>query len=265
MSIVAQAVGPSSVGALDAAGCRPRPDRRGSRSAVDGVNVPGKASPRARETVVSLTERLAACYTGAIHDAMRAMGFERFTLPSEIRPILPERRLAGRVWTVSGRVDPTADPHATLLAWTGLLSKAPRDHVIVCQANDSTVAHMGELSAETLQLRGVRGYVVDGGCRDVEFLLPMGFPVFCRYFTPRDIVGHWLAEGLGEPVTIGEVRIHTGDYLLGDRDGVVVIPAADAEAIVARTEETVATENEMRTAIIGGMDPQDAYRKWGKF
>lgn len=214
---------------------------------------------------MSLTERLAACYTGAIHDAMRAMGFSRFTLPPEIRPILPDKHLAGRVWTVSGRVDPDADPHATLMAWTELLSKAPRDRVVVCQANDSTVAHMGELSAETLQLRGVRGYVVDGGCRDVEFLLSMGFPVYCRYFTPRDIVGYWLAEGFGEPVTIGEVRIETGDWLLGDHDGAVVIPAAHAEGIVTATEETVATENEMRTAILGGMDPQKAYERWGKF
>ncbi len=55
--------------------------------------------------------------------------------------------------------------------------KAPKDHVIVCQPNDSTVAHMGELSAETLQMRGIRGLVFNGGCRDVDFLLRMRFRV----------------------------------------------------------------------------------------
>ena len=94
--------------------------------------------------------------------------------------------------TVSGKVDPTADPHETLLGWTGLLSKARAGTVLICQPNDSTVAHMGELSAETLKLKGVRGYVADGGCRDVDFILKLGFPVWCRYFTPRDIVGYWL-------------------------------------------------------------------------
>ncbi len=214
---------------------------------------------------MSLCDRLAKCYTGAIHDAMRAMGFSDFTLPQSLRPILPEQSLSGRVWTVSGRVDRTIDADTTLLEWTGLLSKAPKDHVIVCQPNDSTVAHMGELSAETLQMRGIRGYVVDGGCRDVDFLLRMGFQVFCRYFTPRDVVGYWLPEAFEQPIKIGDVEVHSGDYLLGDRDGVVVIPAAQAEAVIGRTEEMMATENKVRTAILDGMDPQEAYRTWGKF
>ena len=61
------------------------------------------------------------------------------------------------------------------------------------------IAHMGELSAETLQFRGVRGYIVDGGCRDTGFILNMGFPVFCRYLTPRDVVGIWVPDRFGEP------------------------------------------------------------------
>ncbi|HLW12858.1 MAG TPA: RraA family protein, partial [Casimicrobiaceae bacterium] len=63
----------------------------------------------------------------------------------------------------------------------------------------------------------------------------------------------------------GEVTIATGDYLLGDRDGVVVIPRERAAEAVARTEEVVATESEMRRALIGGMDPIEAYNRFGKF
>ncbi|HYZ62522.1 MAG TPA: hypothetical protein VE650_08710, partial [Acetobacteraceae bacterium] len=99
--------------------------------------------------MTDLTSRLSACYTGVVHDVMRAMGVRDFTLPPELRPILPERRMAGPAFTIDGRTDPDADPHETLLAWTGLLSKAKPGHVWVCQPNDRTVAHMGELSAET--------------------------------------------------------------------------------------------------------------------
>ena len=56
------------------------------------------------------------------------------------------------------------------MAWTGLLSKAPSGSVLVCQPNDDTLAHMGELSAETLKARGIRGYVVDGGNRTTDFV-----------------------------------------------------------------------------------------------
>jgi regulator of RNase E activity RraA len=149
--------------------------------------------------------------------------------------------------------------------WTGLLSKAPPGKVLVCQPNTHMVALMGELSAETLHHKKVRGYVVDGGCRDVEFILKIGFPVYCSFRTPADIVGRWVPDRFGEPVTIGAVTICSGDYILGDQDGVVVLPAAVAADAIARTEEVVRTENKVRTAILDGMDPQQAYLKYGKF
>ncbi len=213
----------------------------------------------------ALTERLAALYTGAVHDVLRAMGHPNCVLPSEIKALDPVKKLAGEVYTVSGHIDQSRDPHDTLVQWTGLLSKAPAGKVLVCQPNTHMVALMGELSAETLHYKNVRGYVVDGGCRDTEFILNIGFPVFCSFNTPADIVGRWVPDRFGEPITIGTVTIRSGDYLLGDRDGVVVLPADSAGEAISRTEEVVATENKVRTAILGGMDPQQAYLKYGKF
>jgi 4-hydroxy-4-methyl-2-oxoglutarate aldolase len=214
---------------------------------------------------MDLVGRLANTYTGIIHDVMRGMGLCDFTLPPEIRPVLADQTLAGVAATVSGKVDTSADPHETLLGWTGLLSKARPDTVMICQPNDSTVAHMGELSAETLKLKGVRGYVADGGCRDVNFILELGFPVWCRYFTPRDIVGYWLPDSYDQPIEIGAVTIHAGDLVLGDRDGMVILPQARAEEIVAGAEKAIGTENLVRKAILAGTDPQEAYLKYGKF
>ncbi len=124
---------------------------------------------------------------------------------------------------------------------------------------------MGELSAETLKLKGVRGYVADGGCRDVGFILELGFPVWCRYFTPRDIVGYWLPDQFDQPVRIGEATIRPGDLVLGDRDGMVILPEARAEEIVRAAEQAITTENLVRKAILEGVDPQEAYLRYGKF
>ena len=74
---------------------------------------------------------------------------------------------------------------------------------------------------------------MDGGCRDSAFIEELGFPVFCKYFTPGDIVGRWAATAFGEPVQIGEVTIHTGDYVLADRDGIVILPGKIAGEVVA--------------------------------
>lgn len=212
-----------------------------------------------------LTSRLERCYTGVLNDVMRAMGLRNFVLPPEIRPLFPDRPIAGPVQTVSGHVDETADAHSTLFAWTGLLSRARAGHVLVCQPQTHAVALMGELSAETLQLKGVRGYVVDGACRDLGFIRRLGFPVAFRHATPKDVVGFWLMDGVDVPIVIGDVRIAPGDWLLADEDGIVVVPQARAEEVAAAAEAAIGTENLIRKAILDGVDPQEAYLRHGKF
>jgi 4-hydroxy-4-methyl-2-oxoglutarate aldolase len=212
-----------------------------------------------------LTARLAACYTGAVHDVLRMMGHERVVLPHDIKPLDPSQKLAGPVWTVSGHLDRTKSRHETLLGWCTLLAKAPSGHVVVCQPHNREVALMGELSAQTLAARGVLGYVVDGGSRDTALVLEQGFPVWCSFLTPSDIVARWIPDAYGAPIDIGGVTISTGDYLLADRDGVVIVPKSIAEDVVRRTEEVVSTESDMRKALVGGMDPIEAYNTYGKF
>ena len=212
-----------------------------------------------------LTDRLARCYTGAVHDVLRMMGHDNIVLPPEIKAIAPGTRLAGPVWTVSGHIDRTKTRHETLLGWCTLLARAPSGHVLVCQPNNHEVALMGELSAQTLAARGVLGYAVDGGSRDTDLVLEQGFPVFCSFLTPSDIVERWIPDRFGEPITIGTVTLVTGDYLLADRDGIVIIPQALAADVVAKTEAVVATESDMRRALVGGMDPVEAYNRYGKF
>ncbi len=215
--------------------------------------------------VDALAERLERCYSGAVYDVLRARGYPNQVLPSELRPLETGYTLAGRVYTVSGYVDQTLSAHDTLLSWTSLLSRAPEGSVVICQPNTHKLALMGELSAETLHVRGVKGYIVDGACRDSAFISKLGFKVFCSHFTPVDVVGRWLADRYGEPITIGEVTIASGDYAIADRDGVVIIPAALADEVVAETEAVLQTESLIRKAILAGTDPQEAYLEYGKF
>jgi len=212
-----------------------------------------------------LADRLSQCYTGAVHDVMRARGLSQFVLPPQITPLESNMRTAGQAFTIRGRMDRDVSAHDSLVQWTKMLSVARPGSVVVCQPNDSTIAHMGELSAETFMLRGVRGYVVDGGCRDTSMIARLGFPVWRRYDTPSDVVGQWVPDGMDEPITIGNVTIHAGDYVLGDRDGVVILPKADTAEIIDEAERVMHTENQVRKAILDGVDPHEAYLKYGKF
>ena len=213
----------------------------------------------------SIGERLLACYASAVHDVLRGLGYGNCVLPPYIRALDPTRRLAGEIYTISGHIDQTLSRHETLLRWSRVLSRVPGGKVLVCQPNTKAVALMGELSAQALTVKGTKGYVVDGHCRDTDFILDMDFPVFCEYNTPADIVERWTYDALGEPITIGTVTIRSGDYLIADRDGVVIVPAEVAEEAVTQTEAVISTESDMRDAIIQGMDPEEAYLEFGKF
>ena len=153
---------------------------------------PASSPGKATDKTAQLTARLQACYTGAVHDVLRGMGHERIVLPPEIKAIAPGTRVAGPVWTVSGHIDRSLSRHDTLLGWCTLLSKTPSGHVVICQPQNHEVALMGELSAQTLKARGVLGYIVDGGSRDTDLVLEEGFPVFCSFLTPSDIVQRWI-------------------------------------------------------------------------
>jgi regulator of RNase E activity RraA len=200
-----------------------------------------------------------------VFDVLRERGIADTVLPKDIRPLDPTRIMAGPVFNMSGSPKSGVSDHDTLRAWTGFLSRAPKGHVVVCAGHDDERALMGELSAETLQYRGVKGFLSDGGCRDCGFILRIGFPVFSRFLTPRDVVGTWTPDHYDKPVDIGGVRVSPGDYIIADIDGAVIIPGAIAEAVVAEVESVMQTEGSVRTAILEGVDPKDAYLRHGRF
>ena len=213
----------------------------------------------------ALTARLARCYTGVVYDMLRGRGHTQCILPPQIVPLDLAMIAAGPVFTVRGQPDASVSAHESLMRWTELLSRAPMGHVVMVQGHDDQRALMGELSAETLQFRGVRGYIVDGGCRDTAFIRKIGFPVFCDKATPRDIVGAWVPVAYDEPISFGQVMVRPGDWVLADCDGVVVIPGAMAEETIDAATAAMATEDKVRAAILSGVDPQQAYLDHGKF
>jgi regulator of RNase E activity RraA len=214
---------------------------------------------------MSLADRLHACHSSVVHDVMKDLGLPLRVLPRTIVGLEPTMRAAGPVFTIRGRPDPTIDKHTSLYEWAGLLSRAPAGHVVVCQPQDDTRALFGGLSAEALKRKGVRGYIVDGGCRDIQAVVDEGFPVFARYATPIDIVCAWRAEAFEQPVAIGGQQVLPDDYVLADRDGVILIGAGEVEAVVAAAEHKMVTEGDMVRAIRAGEDPQAAYLRYRVF
>jgi len=215
----------------------------------------------------NLPRRFARVYTAAITDVMDGMGLLRQTLPHAIQPLTPDMRLAGYAFTARGRAHrgKPREHDAILRRFLSMLGAVPADSVLVLAANDHEAAHFGELSAEWFRARRVRGAVIDGSTRDAAYIARVRFPTFVRYRTPQDSVPRWRVSDWGQPLTIGGVRVSLGDIVVGDLDGVVVVPRRAAAEVLKRCEALVGTENRVRTAVKRGMAPLAAYEKFGAF
>ncbi len=212
-----------------------------------------------------MRERFASIYTAALADILDARGLHAQTLPPSIRPLERGMRLAGEAYTVAGAPAETEDYEVALRKVLAMLGEVPAGHVAVYACEHGLTAHLGELSVTSLKARGVAGCVLDGGCRDVRFILEEGFPVFCAHVTPEDSTWSWELEATQVPITIGRVKVEPGDWVVGDDDGVVIVPRTIAESVLVEAERKAATENEIRAAVREGMTPLDAYERYGTF
>ena len=212
-----------------------------------------------------LARRFGAVYTGAITDVLDDHGRLDQTLPPELTPLKPGMRLTGPAWPIEGRPRARIDYDTSIRKILEMLGAVPAHHVAVYQTNDRFAAHLGELSVTSLQARGCAGALIDGGCRDIAYILERDFPVFSRYTTPQDCVPRWELTGYEIPVTIGGVRVSPGDYVVADRDGIVVVPVDIRDQVLVEAETLVTTESEVRAAVMDGALPLEAYERFGAF
>lgn len=218
-----------------------------------------------RIAVPDLCARYSRIYTAAITDVLDKRGYYNQTLPHDIVPLTTDTRLAGIAFPVSGKQSRNLETEGPIRAFLKMLGAVPRESVLVIQANDDVAAHFGELSAVAMKTRGVRGVVVDGATRDAAYIMRERFPLFCRYRTPQDSLPRWRAVHWGRPVTIGDVRVSPGDVIVGDFDGVAVVPKKLALEVLLECEALLDTENQVRDAVRKGMAPLKAYEKFGVF
>lgn len=212
-----------------------------------------------------MRERFSRVYAAVIADILDERGLREQTLPPEIRPLATGMRIAGQAYTVEGAPSTHGDWDGAIRKTLAMLGEVPAGCVAVYQCNHGRSAHFGELSATSLASRGVAGCVIDGGCRDTPFIRGEGFPVFARHVTPEDSTWRWQVTTTQTPITIGSVRIEPGDWMVGDDDGVVVVPHAIADEVLVAAEQKAGAENRIRDAVRAGMTPLEAYERFGTF
>jgi regulator of RNase E activity RraA len=191
----------------------------------------------------SLLERFSAFETPSISDKLNRL----YTMCEAIRPLTPDApRILGFACTVK------VYPGDNLMVHKSLDVAAPGDVVVVDASSATTFATLGDMVAQKARHRGIQGFVVDGLVRDLPGILALGdFPVFARGVSP---IGP-LHRGPGEinyPVSVGGIVVHPGDVVIGDVNGVVVVPSECALEVLESLEDQADADANYAAAVARG-------------
>lgn len=194
-----------------------------------------------------LIERLSRLPAAAVSDIQRNLQ-PTYAMDAAIHSLVPGVHMAGPAFTALGRAGSIITVHKALL-------EAPSGSVIVMGGGETfqqpNGALFGKMMATQAKLRGIVGLVADGNVRDIADLRELRFPVFARGATPH--VGMNRVVGQTQvPVPCGGIIVNPGDYVVGDDDGVVVIPAALVEQVITGAEERVQKEFEQLARMNAG-------------
>jgi len=131
------------------------------------------------------------------------------------------------------------------------IERAKRGDVIVVDAGGGPIAVWGELASWSCTVKGVAGVVIDGAIRDLDSILELGFPAFSRHVSPHagEPKGY---GGIGHEIVCGGVSVRTGDWIVGDESGVVVVPSEKAVEVANRALDVLERENRIREEIKRG-------------
>lgn len=204
-----------------------------------------------------LRSRLVAAGVTAISDALDRLSIEGQAVG--IVPVTRGMRFAGPAYTI--RMVPVGLSGGVVGDYIDDVSPGS---VIVIDNNgilDQTV--WGDILTYVASAKGIAGTVIDGVCRDSDRCVELNYPVFSRAVTMRTGKDRTTADAYNVPVQIAGVRVEAGDWLVGDSDGVVSIPASRVADVLAIAEEIEATENRIRSAVAGGMRLEEARKVSG--
>jgi regulator of RNase E activity RraA len=202
-------------------------------------------------------ERAAKLDTTSISDALDRLGIAGQCL--NIKPLDHRFRLTGRAFTIL--YGPAGSPPGTVGDYIDDVS--PGSGVVLDNGARENATVWGDILTWVAHKRGVAGTVIDGACRDTHLSRELGYPVYSRSYSMRTGKDRVQVEAVNGPVNIGDARVNPGDILRGDADGVLVIPGAHEDAVLAAAEEIDAVEQRIRKAVSEGRTLAEARKSLG--
>ena len=202
-------------------------------------------------------------YSAVVADVLDKMGYRKQILSAHVRALTPTNQVCGRVFTAQAESVDTLTDEPYKLEMAAIDTMQTGDVLVVDGQHNMDAAFWGELLSTACQAKGVRGIVMTTCSRDMWALNKMDFPVFGIGVTPSDSYGRIDVTSIAEPIEIDGVKTKNGDYILGDIDGVVIIPEEVVEEAILKSEEKVSGENTVREELRAGVPVAEVFKKHG--
>ena len=222
------------------------------------------AAPQADDKS-KIIEEFRKVSTGNLADAVDEATGQRGFMYHDMKPIFKTKIVGPAATAILRPVlknDKTEYPNYALQ----ILDEAAPGSVLVYVLEDGLeTSGIGNLMATTAKVRGLSGAVIDGGARDIEEIEAIGFPVFSRSVTPATVVGRYVSVAKQVPVKCAGVLVRPGDYIVGDRDGVVVVPVEKTSRVVELIRDYDARESKMIPIIKDQKSMLKALAKYNRY
>jgi 4-hydroxy-4-methyl-2-oxoglutarate aldolase len=219
-----------------------------------------------RSDAETLRQRFLAVDSATLSDLLEKRGRAAQCLANDIVPLCTANKIAGWAYTIRGQMTPWegAADQDKMRAIEGIGA----GEIAVWSGEGEGVCYFGELLALGMKVRGCAGAALDGGVRDSHWISAHGFPVFGKFRTPVASNNRWKVTGCQLPIFMPgavskTVAVNPGDFVLGDSDGVVIVPRAVLDEVLAEAEELTAREIEVRQEIDAGASLEVVLKRYG--
>ncbi len=223
---------------------------------------PSPQTPAA-ENAAALLEGYRHVEVASVSDALEQLTGRKMYMSHRMRPLFATK-FAGIALTVLLKKEANEDP-AALNGMLAAIDEGTKDSVYVMVVEDgSDIAGMGGLMGTAMYSREFAGAVIDGGVRDTAYLKKIGFPVYAIGIVPSTSIHHYRFAGSNIPVVCDGVEVKAADIIVADQDGVVVVPRADAQKVLALAQDMDFKEHSMYAYIEKLKSIQEAVKKFGR-
>jgi len=211
-----------------------------------------------------ICDRYEKIFTAAVNDALRERKLLNQTLPNGIMPLRDGMKAAGFAFTIKGAKNLTLKNEMAERA--KMLDDIQENSFVVWDTSlDRESAHWGECMTMAAQRKHCRGAAVDGGVRDTDQVLNLGFPLWIRYRSSNGMLGRFRISSWQTPILMGDVIVHPGDLIFADIDGALCVPRSVCVPVLERAEEIANGESELKKWINQGMSAVEIVARGGYF